>query len=244
MPFLIPVRLDDCEFSHDALFEFQRVDLFPSWEDGVRSIRKALDWSAIGDASVTKTSVRDEIASIGVTIDENDPRLKALEDEVIRRKALGFAYEHARASFELLVRRAFDLVPEFFLVTRFDVTVERRMRADGKVVVISMGVLKIVMDDEEMISAAEGDDPVVALNNALRKGMGKYQPYIDEMALANYRIETFDLEGRGVVRVVVESSDRSSVVWKTVGISPNMIEASFLALSDAIIYHFVKAGAG
>jgi 2-isopropylmalate synthase len=106
-----------------------------------------------------------------------------------------------------------------------------------------MAVVKVKVGNETLISAAEGNGPVNALDLALRKDLGKYQPYIERLALSDYRVRILNSGTAAVTRVLLESTDESGERWTTVGVSPNVIDASFQALMDSVIYKLVKAGA-
>src|SRR5579872_3348296 len=184
-----------------------------------------------------------ELERIGFAIDKDDPRLTRLLDEVKEREATGYAYEAADASFELLARRLLGKVPRYFDVEQFDVSVEQRIRAKGERVTFSMVVVKVKVGDEVLISAAEGNGPVNALDLALRKDLGKYQSYITGLELTDYRVRILNAGTEAVTRVLIESADESGEHWTTIGVSPNIIDASFQALMDSIVYKLVKSGA-
>src|SRR5438105_1292341 len=129
-----------------------------------------------------------ELERIGIAIGKEDVRLGRLLDEVKEREALGYAYEAADASFELLARDMLGTVPKYFTVEQFDVNVERRFNALGKPVTVAMAVVKVKVDGETLISAAEGNGPVNALDLALRQDLGKYQRYIEGLKLTDYRV--------------------------------------------------------
>ncbi len=106
-----------------------------------------------------------------------------------------------------------------------------------------MAVVKVRIDDENMISAAEGNGPVNALDRALRKDLGKYQSYIDGLKLTDYRVRILNSGTEAVTRVLIESEDENGDHWTTIGVSPNIIDASFQALIDSIVYKLVKSKA-
>ena len=190
-----------------------------------------------------KSNVLAELERIGLAVDRNDPRVARLLDEVKEREALGYAYEGADASFELLARRMLGTVPDYFSVDKFDVNVEQRINAVGKKVTVSLAVVKVKVDGKELISAGEGNGPVNALDVALRKDLGKYQKYIEGLELVDYRVRILNGGTEAVTRVLIESQDEDGERWTTVGVSPNIIDASFQALMDSIVYKLVKAGA-
>ena len=190
-----------------------------------------------------KSNVLAELARIGLVVDKDDPRVARLLDEVKEREAAGYAYEAAAASFELMARRILGRVPDYFTVEKFDVNVEQRINAMGNRVTVSMAVVKVKVGNEAMISAAEGNGPVNALDVALRKDLGKYQKYIEDLELTDYRVRILNGGSEAVTRVLIESQDETGARWTTVGVSPNIIDASFQALMDSIVYKLVKSGA-
>jgi 2-isopropylmalate synthase len=190
-----------------------------------------------------KSNVLAELARIGLTVDKDDPRVVRLLELVKEREAIGYAYEAAEASFELLARRTLGKVPSYFDVTQFDVNVEQRINAKGERVTVTMAVVKVTVDGNNLISAAEGNGPVNALDLALRKDLGKYQKYIEGLDLTDYRVRILNGGTEAVTRVLIESQDESGEHWTTVGVSANIIDASFQALMDSIVYKLLKSGA-
>jgi 2-isopropylmalate synthase len=190
-----------------------------------------------------KSNVLSELARVGIAADKDDPRVGRLLDEVKEREAVGYAYEAASASFELLARRILGRVPDYFTVDRFSVNVERRYNAVGQLTTVAEAIVKVTVDGEILISAAEGNGPVNALDVALRKDLGKYQKYIDGLELTDYRVRILNGGTEAVTRVLIESRDETGARWTTVGVSPNIIDASFQALMDSVIYKLIKSGA-
>jgi 2-isopropylmalate synthase len=134
-------------------------------------------------------------------------------------------------------------VPDYFEVQRFRVDVERRHNAKGELVSFSEAIVRVRIDGEDLISAAEGIGPVNALDLALRKDLGKYQRHIADLELLDYRVRVFQGGTDAVTRVLIEFGDASGLTWSTVGVSANIIDASFQALIDAITYKLLKSGA-
>jgi 2-isopropylmalate synthase len=190
-----------------------------------------------------RSNILAELERIGIKADKDDPRIGRLLEEVKTREAIGYAYEAAEASFELLARRILGSVPDFFTVEQFDVNVEHRINAQGEHVAVSMAVVKVKIGSDTLISAGEGNGPVNALDVALRKDLGKYQPYIEGLKLTDYRVRILNAGTEAVTRVLIESEDESGEHWSTVGVSPNIIDASFQALMDSIVYKLIKTGA-
>ncbi|WP_026619173.1 2-isopropylmalate synthase [Ensifer sp. WSM1721] len=176
----------------------------------------------------------------GIAVSKDDPRLDKLISIVKEREATGYAYEGADASFTLLANRILGTVPDFFHVESFRVMVERRFDANGKLKTVSEAVVKVVVDGETMMSVAEGHGPVNALDLALRKDLGKYQSEIADLELADYKVRILNGGTEAVTRVLIESTDNTGARWWTVGVSDNIIDASFQALMDSIVYKLLK----
>jgi 2-isopropylmalate synthase len=190
-----------------------------------------------------RSNVIAELDRAGIAYEKSDPKLTRLVEELKEREAQGYAYESANASFELLARRTLGKVPHYFEVEQFDVNVEQRYNSHGERVTVALAVVKVDVAGEHLISAAEGNGPVNALDVALRKDLGKYQKYIEGLTLIDYRVRILNGGTGAVTRVLIESEDENGDSWTTVGVSPNIIDASFQALMDSVIYKLVKSGA-
>ena len=206
--------------------------------DSVGNRRKVLVSDQAG-----KSNILAELDRLGVQVAKDDPRVSRVLEEVKEKEALGYAYEGADASFELLARRMLGQVPEFFDVERFRVVMERRHNAEGDLVSVAEAVVKVIIDGQTLISVAEGNGPVNALDLALRSDLGKYQRYIADLELLDYRVRVFNGGTDAVTRVLIEFGDQEGTRWSTVGVSSNVIDASFQALLDGINWKLMKAGA-
>jgi 2-isopropylmalate synthase len=190
-----------------------------------------------------RSNVLAELDRVGIVVDKDDARVTRLLEVVKAREAQGYSYEAADASFELLARRMMGDVPDYFDVTQFDVNVEHRISATGERVTVTMAVVKVNVDGETTISAGEGNGPVNALDVALRKDLGKYQKYIAGLKLTDYRVRILNSGTEAVTRVLIESEDEDGEHWATIGVSSNVIDASFQALMDSIVFKLLKSGA-
>lgn len=193
-------------------------------------------------AGLERHVVFTELERLGVSVDKNNPGIASLLDEIKTREAAGYAFEDADASFAVLAWRKLGAVSSFFEVEKYDVTVEHRVNALGKPVTVSVAVVKVNVGGETLISAAEGIGPVNALDLALRKDLGVYQRAIADLELVDYKVRILTGGTEAVTRVLIESADASGARWFTVGVSPNIIDASFEALMDSIMYKLVKDG--
>ena len=189
-----------------------------------------------------KANVVAELARMGMSVERNDSRLDALLREVKEREAIGYSYEGAGASFELLARRMLGSVPDYFDVESFHVTVERRHNALGQLVSVSEAVVKVNVGGERLLTVAEGNGPVNALDRALRKDLGVYRDAIADLELIDFKVRILNGGTGAVTRVLIESGDASGDSWFTVGVSENIVDASFEALYDSIIYKLWRSG--
>lgn len=206
--------------------------------EAVGNHRKVLVSDQAGRSNVLAALERAKIP-----FDKDDPKLARLVEEMKEREASGYAYESADASFDLLARRTLGKVPDYVRVLQFDVNVEQRINALGQRASVAMAVVKVDVGGEHLISAGEGNGPVNALDVALRKDLGKYQKYIEGLKLIDYRVRILNGGTEAVTRVLIESEDESGDRWTTIGVSPNIIDASFQALMDSVVYKLVKSGA-
>ncbi len=190
-----------------------------------------------------KSNFLAELKRRGIVVDKADPRLDTLISLVKEREAQGYAYEGADASFELLARRTLGRVPDYFNVESFRCMVERRFDANGELRTVSEAIVRLTVDGEEKMSVAEGHGPVNALDLALRKDLGKYQAEIEDLELVDYKVRILNGGTEAITRVLIESHDASGARWWTVGVSENIIDASFQALMDSIVYKLVRSSA-
>jgi 2-isopropylmalate synthase len=192
-----------------------------------------------------RSNVLARFRDIGLKVNAKDPKVAKLVDEVKSREHDGYAYDGAEASFELLARRALDGLPEFFRTDSFRVEVERRYNARGALTTVSQAVIKLRVGNRAFMEVAEGTGPVDALNAALRKALLGAYPQLDGMHLVDFKVRILTPQAgtAAVTRVMIESADGAGERWSTVGISPNIIDASFEALRDSIVYKLYRDGA-
>ncbi|HEY6336628.1 MAG TPA: citramalate synthase [Alphaproteobacteria bacterium] len=192
-----------------------------------------------------RSNILARFREIGLAVEADDPKVSKLVEKVKEQEYQGYAYDGAEASFELLARRELDGLPRYFRTQSFRVETEQRWNAKGEVVTVSQAVVKILVGDDPHMEVAEGNGPVDALDTALRKALTKHYPHLADMRLVDYKVRILTpTEGtRAVTRVMIESADGKGARWSTVGISPNIIEASYEALGDGIVYKLFRDGA-
>jgi 2-isopropylmalate synthase len=193
-----------------------------------------------------RSNVLAALERIGLDVGKDDSRVAGLLEVVKAREAIGYSYEAAEASFELLARRELGTVPQYFSVDGFRVIVERRPNADGVLVTASEATVKVFVNGDEtpLTSVGKGNGPVNALDQALRRDLGRYQKHIESIDLVDYKVRILTGGTEAVTRVLVETHDAATGKrWVTVGVSPNIIDASFEALLDSINYKLLIDGA-
>lgn len=181
-----------------------------------------------------------ELQRHGIQVAKDDTRLDHLISLVKEREAEGYAYEGADASFELLARNILNPIAPFFTVDSFRCMVERRFDANGVLKTVSEAVVKVAVDGELHMSVAEGHGPVNALDIALRKDLGKYQSEIEDLELVDFKVRILNGGTAAITRVLIESADASGARWRTLGVSDNIIDASFQALMDSVTFKLMK----
>ena len=194
-----------------------------------------------------QSNLRARLAAAGIEVAPGDPRLAAILDVIKTREDEGYAYDGAQASFELLARRELGLMPALFEVKRYRVNIERRKNKYNRmvslseaVVVVKIGGQKVMSVSDSMDEAASDRGPVNALYKALVKDLGPYQACIDTMKLVDFKVRITQGGVEAVTRVIIDSEDTQGHRWSTVGVSPNIVDASFEALLDAIQWKLIR----
>ncbi|HBN30409.1 MAG TPA: citramalate synthase, partial [Rhodobacteraceae bacterium] len=194
-----------------------------------------------------QANLRQRLSFAGITVDDADPRLARILDDIKDREDRGYAYDTAQASFELLARRELGQLPAFFEVKRYRVTVERRKNKRDEMVTLSEAVVAVKIAGKKVLSVSDSLDdlgqdsgPVNALAKALAKDLGPYQTCIDDMRLVDFRVRITNGGTEAVTRVIIDSEDSVGHRWSTVGVSANIVDASFQALLDAINWKLIR----
>mgnify|MGYP001051671786 CR=1 FL=1 len=182
---------------------------------------------------------------IGLDVNSDDPKVARLVETVKEMEFNGYAYDGAEASFELLARRAINGLPEYFNCTSFRVIDERRWNARGELITLSEATVKLEANGNQYMTVEEGNGPVNALDAALRKVLIPVYPSLEQVRLVDYkvRILTPGDGTRAFTRVMIESASDHGEHWSTVGVSTNIIDASYRALYDGIVYKLYRDGA-
>ena len=189
-----------------------------------------------------KSNIISRLKTIGIDFKNDDPKIKKLLDEVKDREFIGYSYDGADASFELLARRIMGEIPRYILINEYDVSVKKN--SAGKI--ISSAKAHLEVDGKKIVCEGVGNGPVNALDNAIRQNidkLNKYSKYLKDLKLVDYKVRILNTGTEAVTRVSIESTDSNGKNWFTIGVSANIIDASFKALVDSLDYKLFKDNA-
>jgi 2-isopropylmalate synthase len=191
-----------------------------------------------------RSNIISRLEKLKITVDPKDPKIQKILDEVKNREFSGYSYDGADASFELLTRRLLGEVPNYIQIKNYEVSVVKKEGTSTDL--NSKAKVTIIVDDKKIVCEGIGNGPVNALDQAIRNNLeniGKYSEYLKDLKLIDYKVRILNTGTNAMTRVLIESSDKSNENWFTIGVSPNIIEASFRALIDSIDYKLYKSQA-
>jgi 2-isopropylmalate synthase len=226
-------------FSHKGGLHVSAVQKDPRTYEHIDPAEVGNSRNIVVSDQAGKSNILSRLKTIGVNVKENDPKVKKLLDEVKDREFIGYSYDGADASFELLARRIIGEIPRYILIQEYDVSVKKNSL--GKI--ISSAKAQLEVDGAKIICEGEGNGPVNALDNAIRQNvdrLNKYSKYLKDLKLVDYKVRILNTGTEAVTRVSIESTDSKGKNWFTIGVSTNIIDASFKALIDSLDYKLFK----
>jgi 2-isopropylmalate synthase len=172
----------------------------------------------------------------------SDEALREFIREIKDLEKAGYAFDGADASFEILAMRRFAKLPEVFKLSSYRVLTERRINAKGAQITVSEATVKLTAKGKEISTVGEGNGPINALDKALRTALTPLYPKLGDTKLVDYkvRIITPGVGTKAIVRVLIETEDKKGRRWSTIGVSENVIDASYAAIAESIFYGLVK----
>ncbi|MDG2474396.1 MAG: citramalate synthase [Paracoccaceae bacterium] len=195
-----------------------------------------------------RSNLLSRLADAGVKVEKDNPNLDAILSKIKEKEDEGFSFDIAQASFELLAHRILGSLPNYFEVKRYRVLMERRKNKYNEVVTLSEAMVALKIGNKKVLSISESLDqdgsdrgPVNALARAISKDIGPYQSYIDDIKLVDFKVRITSGGIGAVTRVLIDSEDSDGNRWSTVGVSPNIIDASFQALLDALNWKLLQS---
>ena len=229
-------------FSHKGGLHVSAVQKDPKTYEHISPEKVGNTRNIIVSDQSGKSNIISRLKSIKINIQENDPKIKKLLDEVKDREFIGYSYDGADASFELLARRIIGEIPRYISINEYDVSVKKNNSGE----IVSSAKAQLEVDGEKIICEGEGNGPVNALDNAIRQNvdrLAKYSKYLKDLKLVDYKVRILNTGTEAVTRVSIESTDSQGKNWFTIGVSTNIIDASFKALIDSLDYKLFKDNA-
>jgi len=226
-------------FSHKGGLHVSAVQKNPKTYEHINPAEVGNSRNIVVSDQAGKSNILSRLKTIGIDVKEADPKVKKLLDEVKDREFIGYSYDGADASFELLARRIMGEIPRYISINEYDVSVKKN--SSGKI--ISSAKAQLEVDGEKIICEGEGNGPVNALDNAIRQNvdrLNKYSKYLKDLTLVDYKVRILNTGTEAVTRVSIESTDSQGKNWFTIGVSTNIIDASFKALIDSLDYKLFK----
>jgi 2-isopropylmalate synthase len=226
-------------FSHKGGMHVSAVQKNPKTYEHIEPEEVGNSRNIVVSDQAGQSNIMSRLKSIGIQIEKNDPKIKKLLSEVKDREFIGYSYDGADASFELLARRLMGDIPRYILINEYDVSVKK----DSTGEIISHAKAQLEVDGQKILCEGQGNGPVNALDNAIRKNvnkLAKYSEYLKDLKLVDYKVRILNTGTEAVTRVSIESTDSKGVNWFTIGVSPNIIDASFKALVDSLDYKLFK----
>jgi 2-isopropylmalate synthase len=228
-------------FSHKGGLHVSAVQKDPKTYEHIQPELVGNSRNIIVSDQAGRSNIISRLEKLGLKVDANNPKIQKILDEVKDREFAGYSYDGADASFELLTRRILGEVPNYITIKSYEVNVVKQSNKDNNINSIAKATL--IVDDKEIECEGNGNGPVNALDQAIRSNLdrtGKYSEILKDLKLLDYKVRILNTGTNAVTRVSIESTDKSNKSWFTIGVSTNIIEASFKALIDSIDYKIYK----
>jgi 2-isopropylmalate synthase len=232
----------DSAFAHKGGLHVSAVEKDPRTYEHIEPAKVGNRRHIVVSDQSGRANILARFREIGLEVDASDPKVATLVEQVKAREFDGYAYDGAEASFELLARQMLQGIPDYFDMESFRVDVERRHNAKGSLVTVSQAVAKMRVGNQHYHEVGEGNGPVDALAHAMNKALLRPYPSLESMRLTDYKVRILTPQAgtAAITRVMIESGDDTGARWSTVGISPNIIDASYQALKDAIYFKLLR----
>ena len=227
-------------FAHKAGLHASAIKVDPDLYQHTDPTKVGNDMRMLVSDMAGRASIELKGRELGFDLAGDRELLTRVTDRVKELEAAGYTFEAADASFELLLREEVDGArPAFFDVESWRVITESRPGADA----VSEATVKLAAGGRRLVAIGEGNGPVNALDQALRKALLPVYPELDKLELIDFRVRILDASHGtdAVTRVLIETSDAGSS-WQTVGVGPNVVEASWFALADGLVYGLLRQG--
>ena len=227
-------------FSHKGGLHASAVEKNPSTYEHINPEIVGNSRNVVISDQAGKSNLINQLNKMSVKIESS--QVNDILDIIKQKESEGFSYDTALASFEILVRNYLGEINEFYKLNKFKVTDERRWNAKGELITESEATVHLKLNNEEKMTVGIGNGPVNAIDSALRKALISFYPSLEDLKLTDYKVMILSSEkGTGAItRVFIESTDSSTSHWTTIGVSSNIIDASYNAIYDSITYKLFK----
>ena len=235
-PFKQAPYVGDYAFSHKGGIHASAVEKNPSTYEHIDPSLVGNSRNVIISDQSGKSNILNQIKKMSIELKEN--QIKDILNIIKQKEYEGFSYDTALASFEILLRKELNQISDFYKLQKFRVTDERRWNAKGKLITESEAIVNVTVNNQEIMTVGIGNGPVNAIDSALRKALISFYPSLANLKLTDYKVMILSPEkGTGAItRVFIESVDEKNQHWTTIGVSPNIIDASYNAIYDSITY--------
>ena len=230
-------------FAHKGGLHVSAVKKDPKTYEHIKPELVGNERSIVVSDQAGRSNILSRLEKLNIKINKDDPKIQIILDEVKDREFTGYSYDGADASFELLTRRLLGEVPNYIQIKNYEVKI---IKDEKQKSINSVAKAYLIIDGKEILCEGEGNGPVNALDQAIRSNLdkiGKYSNYLKDLKLVDYKVRILNTGTNATTRVSIESSDDKGKNWFTIGVSPNIIEASFKALLDSIDYKLFKENA-
>ena len=229
-------------FAHKGGLHISAVEKDPRSYEHINPLSVGNERVLVVSNQSGKSNVINKLKKFRINIKGKKNAIENFLETIKKQEFLGYAYDGAEASFELLAKREFTKFKEFYKLESFKVSDEKRKDNKGEFLPFSEARIKIIIGKQDFYSASEGNGPIHALDNALRNALIKYYPSLEKLNLVDYKVRILTPQDgtNALVRVRIESSNHK-YKWSTIGVSYNVVDASYIALHDSITYHLLKS---
>ncbi len=232
-------------FAHKAGLHVSGIARNPASYEHIDPQKVGNDRQVVVSDQSGRANIKMMLAKTKLGMELSNDQVGRLLEGVKEKEAQGLTFDGAEASFELLARQVAMPFRPFFKLDRFRVIDERRHNVHGDIVVEAVALVTLWVGESSHMEAESGNGPVNALDRAMRKALLNHYPCLEDMTLSDYKVRILDSKSgtQAVTRVMIESHDGKGRTWHTVGISANIIDASYMALHDAITWKLLQEGA-
>ena len=223
-------------FSHKGGLHASAVEKNPSTYEHIDPQLVGNSRNVIVSDQAGKANILNQLNKMSIKL--NNDQVTQILHRIKQKEFEGFSFDTALASFELIVRRELKQLKDYYILNKFRVVDERRWNAKGQLITESEATINLEVNNEVKMTVGVGNGPVNAIDSAIKNALVDFYPSLKSLKLTDYKVSIISPdEGTGATtRVIIESTDETNKHWTTIGVSPNIIDASYNAIHDSITY--------